>query len=967
MREARKKRRRSWTCALAGMPMTDPHDHPTSLDPTTLGGKPRQSGDADDGSPDVDVVVLGDEDPPSLPGYELVRVIGRGGMGVVWEAIEHRLERRVAVKVRRASALGNDLLHIWSEARLAAKVADPGVVAVHDIGTTLDGRPYYTMDLVDGTDLSALLRDGPLAQARALTIGAEIAHAVAAAHERGIAHRDLKPANIVIDQQGRARVLDFGVAHATRGEDQFAKFVFGTPSYMSPEQVLAQPVGPAADIHAIGILLYEMLTGVRPFTGADKGEVMAAIAGTPPDAPTSKNPALHVDVERVVLTCLEKKPEARFPTARRLAHALDALREGRPLPAQAVAPLPARRPTIPVAVPPRVSKRDSAPVHQRWSWSLRSPPASLWPLVANTERVNRAIGLPEVEYSDAPDGPGASIRTARAKVLGMEMAWREFPFEWTKDREHAVYREYAKGPLEAMWNRVELAPAEGGGSELVHEVWLVPRNILGRVAASWDLSQRIGRNLDVLYRRMDELLVGGDDGPGSDAFEPPFQSSVTQHDAAEKVGRDLSARGFDPKLVRRMLDHLLYQPTKVLERLRPYVLADAWGVDRAELLSLFLHSANRGLVDLTWDLICPRCLASHESHPALAKVERLGVCVPCNRSYERDLRESVEVVFRPHPMMRDAKPTTYCAGAPALRPHVLMQQTLSSGEQRTLEVDLPPGDYRVVASRVLPPFSFSSSHAAFVSELAISIEDDRIDARPSIVRSGTVRVAWANATSLDHIVRIETVTSLAPRVTAADVLTFPNFRDLFSDEMLAEGEHMTVSKMAFLFVEMEGRGSLLAKLGDAGAWSILRNLDELFDEKVRAHDGTSVPSSLDARIASFNTPEAAVLAAIDVSLAATQRGERLRASVHDGQCIALTRGGRTEYFGKTLHRGMALLVDARPGGVVLSAAVAGERAVAEALSNAGVTQEAVVATDPHYKGARVVRLVLPGEETQAAG
>jgi class 3 adenylate cyclase len=360
-------------------------------------------------------------------------------------------------------------------------------------------------------------------------------------------------------------------------------------------------------------------------------------------------------------------------------------------------------------------------------------------------------------------------------------------------------------------------------------------------------------------------------------------------------------------------------------------------------------------VDLTWDLICPRCLASHESFPALAKIERQGVCVPCNRSYERDLRESVEVVFRPHPAMRDAHPTTYCAGSPALRPHVLMQQYLLAGESRTLPMDIPPGDYRVVASRILPPFAFSASGVAFESELAVAVCDDHLDARPSVVKSGPARVVWTNATDHDHIVRIESAGTSAARVTAADVFTSPHFHDLFSDEMLADGEHMTVSRMAFLFTEVEGRGRLLARLGDSGAWGLLRKLDALFDECVRQHEGTAVPSSLDARVAAFNTPDAAVLAAVALTEAARSLGEGLRAAVHEGQCIALTRSGRTEYFGKTIHRGMALLADAPQGGFALSSVVAGERAVAEALVGTGWVQTVGVSGAGDYEGARVVR------------
>jgi hypothetical protein len=590
---------------------------------------------------------------------------------------------------------------------------------------------------------------------------------------------------------------------------------------------------------------------------------------------------------------------------------------------------------------------------------LQSPPEKLWPLVANTERVNLAIGLPQVEVTDTPDDAGGSIRTARSRVFGMEMAWRELPFDWVKNREHSVCRRYSKGPLETMWNRVELTPREGGKTELVHEIWMVPRHIIGRMAASWELSQKIEKNIDRLYRRLDASLVAAvADGPGSDPFEPPFEPSAAQKRYAEHIAGQLVEQGFDRRLVEQVIDHVLYQPTKVLETIRPYALADAWGKGRTELLTLFLHAANRGLVHLAWDLVCPRCLAPHETSSALARIETVGACLPCSTSYARDLRESVELVFRPHAALREATPTTHCAGAPALRPHILVQQTLAAGEARTVEVDLPRGEYRMVASRVLRPFTFSASSAGFVSDLAVTVEHDVVDAHPIVVRSGPISVTINNTTSHDQVMRIEVASGRPDRVTAAEVMTLPDFRDLFSDEMLAEGEHMTVSRLAFLFLDMVDRGDLLKRRGDAGAWTILRKLDALLDLHLRAHHGTTVPASLDAHIAVFNTSESAVSAALAMTRAAKELGEPVRAGVHDGQCIALTRGGRTEYFGTTLHRGATLLDDAPVGGIILSTSVAGERSVATILADANVTQEVALTARGPYQGTRVIRLAL---------
>ena len=943
-------------------PMTDESPQPApDLDATRV-GVPEAEGLA---TTLADAGKARRDGQPLVPGYELLRIIGRGGMGVVWEAIEHRLERRVALKVHIDNVSPERVANMWSEARLAARVSDPGVVAVHDLGTTLDGSPYYTMDLVHGTDLRSLLRDGPLPQTKALSLCLQIARAVAAAHDRGIVHRDLKPGNILIDDQGRTRILDFGLAHNTVvGEDRFENAVFGTPSYMSPEQVSAEPAGAPADVHAIGIILYEMLTGVRPFNGQTSDDVMAAIADDVPEAPSTKNPAIHVDVERTVLRCLEKKPEARFPSARKLATVLEALLEGRPVEALLGAASPAVRRATPTPMLAPTHGRERAAVHHRWSWKLASSASELWPLVANTDRLNKAIGLPEVEFTDLADEDGGALRKARTRVLGMELAWREYPFDWVKDREHSVYRQYEKGPVEAAWNRVQLVALPEGGTELVHEIWLQPRNFVGRMAASWEIGQKTGKNLDRVYHQLDAAIRARSTAPGADAFEPPFSPAAAQRRHVEQNGAKLVERGFSPAMVSKLTDHLLHQPTKLLERIRPYALARAWGFERTDTLSLFLHAANLGLVDIAWDLICPRCMAPHESFPGLSRVGRVGACVPCSRSYERDLRETVELVFRPHAEVRDATPTTYCAGAPALRPHILVQQMLVPGERRTVVVHLDRADYQLTASRIVQPFGFSASAAGFVSEIEVIIDHDLIDARPGVVRAGEVKVTLVNATPHDQIVRVEVPGARQDSVAAADVLTLSDFRDLFSHEMLAEGEHMTVSRMAFLFVDLVNRPDILKRVGDAGTWSILQKLDGLIDEQLRAHRGVAIPSSLDVQVAAFNTSAAAVTAAIALQQSAVAHAsEPIRIAIHEGQCIALTRAGRTEFFGKTLHRGLALLDEAPAGGMALSGSVAGERGVAEIFQEIDTVQQVVAAGEGPYGGTRVMRLTVGGRSS----
>ena len=264
--------------------------------------------------------------------YEILAPLGVGGMGEVYRASDSRLGRDVAVKVVSNHMSGDPVVlsRFQREARVVASLSHPNIVALHDVGTE-NGVAFAVMELLEGEPLDRHIgRDG-IPWRQALHIAASIAEALACAHDRGIVHRDLKPANIFVTQDGLVKVLDFGLA----GRDPFRVgsqvptvpgetqpgVVLGTIGYMSPEQVRGEPAEPRSDIFSLGCVLYEMLSGRRPFEGGTAPEVQAAILR---DEPKSVADAGRVpsEVSAVVQRCLEKRPEHRFQSARDLAFAL---------------------------------------------------------------------------------------------------------------------------------------------------------------------------------------------------------------------------------------------------------------------------------------------------------------------------------------------------------------------------------------------------------------------------------------------------------------------------------------------------------------------------------------------------------------------------------------------------------------------------------------------------------------------
>jgi serine/threonine protein kinase len=924
----------------------------------TVGGPPS----LDATTPTAPAAPTLDVTKPIVAGYDLIRAIGRGGMGVVWEAIEHRFDRRVALKVHAAAQHADTAAgaqqkdDLWAEAFVAARIGDPGIVRVLDVGYTLDEHPYYAMELVEGTDLSGLLADGALAPRTAVGIAADVARAAAAAHEHGVIHRDLKPRNVIVDPTGRARVLDFGIAfNVNAGADRYEGMLAGSPAYMAPEQALGLRITPQTDIFAIGVMLYEMLTGKRPFAGASTEALLTAIATSDAPLPSARNPKVHQDLDAVVARCLAKAPEDRFPSARALFETLSAIAEGRAIEAAPVAtrdrPYAPKQSTLP---PPERPRREEAKKHLVWSWRLAASPEALWPFIANTDRFNRAVGQAPVAFHDEPGPEHGAIRTGEMRVMGMSLRWREYPFEWVKNREHSVFRWYRSGPLAALWNRVRLVPLGGGGTELQHEIWLTPRGMIGSVAAYLE-GGKLGPAFDRFYRHLDEVLTAGGH---ADPFEPAHTPSVEARRTVEEVCSRLHGEGFKPAIVEKLAMHLLAAPDSAVATLRPYELADAWSADRAEMLDVMMHAAHEGLLEPAWDVVCPKCMLAHESVHELSQVKRIGTCRACASSFERDLRESVELVFAPHPSVRSLERATYCAGAPALRPHVLAQQVLDPGEERTITLHLPRGSYRIAGGPTAATAELIASAVGFETRVTAIAKAERIDGRPSIVRAGDVTVVLRNESDHEETLRIEVPGARADGVTASTAMTHPSFRELFSGQLLAHGEHLRVSQMAFVFVELLGREALFESLGDADACAELSRLDVAVREEAHAHEGTVVPSSLELLVIAFPTAPRALRAAL--ALRIRFDGAPLRAPVvmaaHDGRCIALTREGKAEFFGETLHRGQLLLGDCPPGGLALSASFAADRAVAVVVHESGMKVTVGASHSGPYAGRRVTVL-----------
>jgi serine/threonine-protein kinase len=311
--------------------------------------------------------------------YELLEVIARGGMGVVYKARQVSLNRLVALKMilRGELATERDVIRFRAEAEAAANLDHPHIVPIYEIGEH-DGQQYYSMRYVEGTSLARRPRTDARSEARLFAAVAGAAHH---AHRRGVLHRDLKPSNILVDTVGTPLVADFGLAKRVDADLSLTESgeIIGTPRYMAPEQAAGRKdLTVAADVYSLGVVLYERLTGQTPFTGETRLEVLRQQRETEPPRPSSILPGLNRDLETICLKCLEKDPAKRYGSAEGLAEDLERWLRGEPIRARPV-----------------------GQAERAWRWCRRNPAVATLLLVSGVAALALATMAGGLVYANA--------------------------------------------------------------------------------------------------------------------------------------------------------------------------------------------------------------------------------------------------------------------------------------------------------------------------------------------------------------------------------------------------------------------------------------------------------------------------------------------------------------------------------------------------------------------------------------
>ena len=932
--------------------------------------------------------------PETIGRYEIVAELGRGGMGAVYHGRDPLDGSEVAVKVVAANMARNAqiLKRFRKEARLLASVRSPYVANMKELGEH-EGVPFLVIEMVRGEDLGDRLKGRkPLSEHAALRVTRDLCRALAEAHRLGIIHRDIKPGNVflqrdpeddsddglhlraggsVLSRAGSAsglrsgsavgssvgsspgqyvaeplaKLLDFGLARQLAQSESMemtkAGAFLGTPTYMSPEQCRGDDVlTPAVDVYAVGITLYQMLTGLVPFVSDDMMRLVTMHCHEAPQPIQEVREDLSDGVARIVHRCLAKDPGDRYPSAEVLLKDVEAVLGGRPLELNAHPVLPPHD--------------DADVVSVSWQWDLESSPRQLWPYVSDTERVNEAAAVPAVEYKAEIDAAAGRVRRfGDFRLAGVSVAWEEHPFEWIEGQRMAVFREFSRGPFAWFLSTVHLLPRNDGGTVLTHEVKILPRGLVGRFVAWLEVKVKGRRNLDRIYRRIDAAV--GHKLQTRNAFSKPKPLNSRQQRMLDRGVGELGRTAGDlpAGLVDKLADYLKNAPALDLARIRSIPLARELHCDSDHAIDLCLLATKAGLLQLYWDILCPTCRVASEVKDTLRQVTDHAHCEACDVGFDVDLSQSVEMIFRVDPTVRQADLKTYCVGGPGHSPHVVAQMRLAPEETLELRLELDAGSYALRGPQLPQACRIRVEPQMGSTRLDWVADPERIDASPPPLRAGRQLLSLRNPTDRELVIRLERDVARDDVVTAARAATRATFRDLFPKEVLTGGRVMNVATVTFLRVEIANPRELFGA-GDASVYDRLRETMLEWESVVRRHAGAVTRSDNFGLSAAFDDAAGAVRVALTLLGPTGDLPRRL--ALHRGPALVMTESGGLDYFGKSVLAARELTLAADAGAALLSSALATDPAIADVLTAADIHGEAIDLPAGHLAGDWALRI-----------
>lgn len=565
------------------------------------------------------------------------------------------------------------------------------------------------------------------------------------------------------------------------------------------------------------------------------------------------------------------------------------------------------------------------------SVTVAASPDALWPFVADTDRVDRAVGLPSVNFHTRQIGDGSQQTIGEYRLGRWSIArWVEHPFEWQRPRLFAVVRDYETGPFLRFRGGTYLESVPPG-SRLRSFVEITPRRAWVGPFLRFGLIPVGLRRLARQHRAIAAFL--------NRQAPQPFPALTPERNpgAAPHLTRGLQrliASGADATVAARLARFLTEAADEDVAAMRPLELAEEWTTDPRATLDTFVRAAVAGLLELRWELLCPRCRGVKVGANHLRELAMGAYCPSCNLHFIATVDEAIEARFYPNRGIREISIGTYCVGSPRKTLHRVAQSNLQPGQSLTWELVLQAGWYQLSApqSTTATRLVVGSDSVGASREVTLLWTPNGLRPTELELAAGPMRVHLENHTSSILTVALDESGWQANGATPARLMLLPAFRSLLSTEALAPGFELAVGRVGLLFTDLAGSTALYDRIGDARAFALVGEHFNVLLQPIEAAGGAVVKTIGDAIMAAFPDGRSALSAGLNMqrairSLAGPDIPDAkhlLKVGVHVGACFAVTLNERLDYFGGVVNLAARAQNEARGGEVVLTQEVAGE-------------------------------------------
>ena len=764
--------------------------------------------------------------PLNFANHTLIKKLGEGGAGIVFLAEPQPqnplfgLFESVALKMIRPEIVSSvrAVKRFEKESRLHAEI-DSQFVTRH-LGFGADNGSYYIVsEFAQGISLDRVVDQlAELPAKMSLRIIVDVLEALAVMHSAGLIHRDVKPANIIANFQDLnasedeiefgefliAKLTDFGLARHIEQSESLAmtkqQTMLGTPLYMAPEQHYeSRAVDARADIYSVGVTLYQLLAGYPPFDTEETVEMAEMHRFERPLPLTIARPGTSEGINNLVMKALEKDPNLRYQHAQEMLADVQRLLADQPLSLRMY-------PETPDAFHPAVKCYN-------FQWELEAEAKQLWPLVSDTDRFNKAMGLPAPKFSY--DNSGEQLKVfADVKFKGMKVRWQEHPFQWILGREMSVLREFELGPFEWVTSTVEILPMAGQRTRLIHRFQVKPRGLFGKFFTQLQFGVLTKRSLKKVYRRLEE--IANDESCGF-ACDVPFGTSPKFSPAQlnyleQKIGR-LGKEIGNVQLAKKFGEFIQRVADPTAARIRPFEIATKLDCTKDQSLQICFEGVSAGLLNLSWDIICPVCRIAADNVGSLERIASHAHCKVCNIQFEASFSKSVEAIFGVHPEIREVELKTYCIGGPYHAPHVLAQNRLLANQHVDVGVVLNEGKYEITGPQLAEQRVVEVDEDAVSSRAEFIIGGESPRELPKVC-SGQACLVIDNKSDVEVLVRLEQASKQNDSLTAAVASQHPLFRQMFPAEVTTVEQLVGLSSVYLLAIRYTMADELLDQVGD---------------------------------------------------------------------------------------------------------------------------------------------------------